>query len=59
MLFKMWLFQETQSIIKIIYTLKNKGSVLVFMVPWRIFKLHLIFPFHKSFFIWEKVSLDY
>ncbi len=37
-----------------LYTLKNKGSLLALMVPWRTFNIHEIFPLHKKFLVVEK-----
>ncbi len=34
----------------LIYTLKNKGSLLASIVQWRTFKIHGTFLFHKRFF---------
>ncbi len=38
------------------HTLKN-GSLLVFVVSWRNFNIHEIFPLHKKLFIEEKKSI--
>ncbi len=40
------------------FTLKNKGSLLASMVPWRTFNIRGIFPFHKRLYV-EKGLLDY
>ncbi len=39
--------------------IQHKGSLLAWMVPWRTFNIHGIFPLHKRFFTVEKGSSDY
>ncbi len=42
----------------IVFTFKNKGSLLVAILSWRTLNNHETFPFSKKFFIVEKSSLD-